>query len=117
LAGPHDAEAMEQSALNSGKDFVRRDWKCGPKERVRSKVTPRNLGAGLNVGGVPVNLGLMRTLTGVYTEEATFTFSGVDWEAPFWGPFFKVVEGLLDSMGSFQWVRGGRPDGEIISIE
>jgi len=33
------------------------------------------------------------------------------------GPFFKVVEGLLDSEGSFQRVRGGRPDGEIISIE
>jgi len=26
----------------------------------------------------------------VCTEEATFKFSGVDWEAPFQGPFFKV---------------------------
>jgi len=41
---------------------------------------------------------------GVRTEEATFTFSGVDW-------------GLLDRVSSFQRVRGGRPDGEIISIE
>jgi len=28
-------------------------------------------------------LGLMRSLMGIRTEEATFTFSGVDWEAPF----------------------------------
>jgi len=54
---------------------------------------------------------------GVHTEEATFTFSGVDWEAPFQRPFFKVIKGFLDRMGSFQRVRGGRPDGEIISIE
>jgi len=33
---------------------------------------------------------------GARTEEATFTFSGVDWETPFQGPFFKVVEVLLD---------------------
>jgi len=32
----------------------------------------------------------------VRTEEATFTFSGFDWEAPFQRPFFKVIEGLLD---------------------
>jgi len=56
-------------------------------------------------------------LDGVRTEEAIFTFRGVDWEVPFQGPFFKVVEGLLDSVGSFQRVSGGRPDGEIISIE
>jgi len=53
---------------------------------------------------------------GARTEEATFTFSGVDWETPFQGPFFKVIEGLLDRVGSFQRVKGGRPDGEIISI-
>jgi len=62
-------------------------------------------------------LGLMRSLMGVRTEEATFTFSGVDWEARFQGPFFKVIEGFLDRVGSFQRVREGRPDGEIISIE
>jgi len=28
-----------------------------------------------------------------------------------------VVEGLLDRVGSFQRVRGGRPDGEIINRE
>jgi len=61
--------------------------------------------------------GLMRSLMGVHTEEATFAFSGIDWEAPFQGSFFKVVEGLLDRVGSFQRVQGGRPDGEIISIE
>jgi len=59
----------------------------------------------------------MRILMGVRTEEATFTFSRVDWEAPFQGPFFKMVDGLLDSVGSFQRVGGGRLDGEIISIE
>jgi len=31
-------------------------------------------------------LGLMRGLMRIRTEEATFTFSGVDWEAPFQGP-------------------------------
>jgi len=54
---------------------------------------------------------------GVRTEEATFTFSGVNWEAPFQGTLFKVIMGLLDRVGSFQRVRRGRSDGKIISIE
>jgi len=37
-----------QSALKRGKNFVRREWTCEPKERVWSKVTPRNLGGGIN---------------------------------------------------------------------
>jgi len=37
-------------------------------------------------------LELMRCLIGFRAEEATFTFSGVDCEAPFQGPFFKVVK-------------------------
>jgi len=45
-------------------------------------------------------LGLMRSLMEICTEEAIFTFSGVDWEAPFQGPFFKVVEGLQDSVSA-----------------
>jgi len=28
LVRPHDAEAMERSALKRGKNFVRRDWTC-----------------------------------------------------------------------------------------
>jgi len=56
LEGPHDAEALERSGLRQGKNFVRRDWTCEPKKRVRSKVTPRNLGAVLNVSDVPVRL-------------------------------------------------------------
>jgi len=59
----------------------------------------------------------MRGLMGVRTEEATFTFIGADWEAPFQKTFFKVIEGLLDGVGRIQRVRGGRPNGEIISIE
>jgi len=55
-------------------------------------------------------------LIGVHAEEATFTFSRIDWEALFQKPFFKVIEGLLNRVGSFQRVRGGRPVGEIISI-
>jgi len=31
LERPHDAEAMERSALKQGKNFVRRDWTCEPK--------------------------------------------------------------------------------------
>jgi len=46
-------EAMERSALKRGKNFVRREWTCEPKEKVRSKVTPRNMGEGLKVRGVP----------------------------------------------------------------
>jgi len=56
LEGPHDAEAMEQSALKSGNNFVRREWTCEPKEKVWSKVISRNLGAKLNVRGVSVRV-------------------------------------------------------------
>jgi len=43
LEGPHDAEAMERSALKQGKNFVQRDWTREPKERVWSKATPKTL--------------------------------------------------------------------------
>jgi len=33
----------------------------------------------------------MRSLMGVRTEEAAFTFGGVDWEAPFQRPFFRKI--------------------------
>jgi len=59
-------------------------------------------------GASQSELGLMRSLMGVRTEEATFTFSGVDWKVPFQGPFFKVIEGLLNRVGNFQRVRSGR---------
>jgi len=42
--------------------------------------------------------GLMR----VRTEEATFTFSWIDWEASFKRPFFKVIEGFLDRVCSLE---------------
>jgi len=45
------------------------------------------------------------------------SFNGIDWEAPFQKPFFKVIESFLDRVGSFQRIRGVRPDGEIISIK
>jgi len=51
----------------------------------------------------------------VHTEKAAFTFSRVNWEVSFQGPFFKVVESLLDSVISFQLIRGGGPDGKIIT--
>jgi len=49
-------DPMMQSALKQGKNFVRREWTCEPKEMVRSKVMLRNLGVGLNVRGVPVKV-------------------------------------------------------------
>jgi len=83
------------------------------------KSNAKELGSGVECksGASQSELWLMRSLMEVRTEEATFTFSGDDWEAPFQGPFFKVVESLLNSIGSFQLVRRGRPDGKIISIE
>jgi len=58
MKGSYDAEAMERSALKRGKNFVRREWTCEPKERVRSKVTPRNLRPRnlLAVRGVPIRV-------------------------------------------------------------
>jgi len=53
--GMSRCRAMEQIALR-GKNFVRIEWTCQLKERVRSKATLRNLGAGLNVRGVPVKV-------------------------------------------------------------
>jgi len=84
---------------------------------VKSNAKERVSGVECNGGPNQSELGLMQGLMWVRIEEATFTFSGVYWEAPFQRPFFKVIGGLLDRVGSFQRVSGGRPDGEIISIE
>jgi len=93
---PHNAEALRVKCFKAGEELCAKGVDMQTKGEV---------------------LGMMQSLMGVQTEEATFTFSRVDWEVPFQRPFFKVDEGLLDSVGSFQWVRKGRPDGEIISIE
>jgi len=84
---------------------------------VKSNAEELGIGVECKRGAGQSELGLMQSLMGDRTEEAPFTFSGVVWEVPFQGPFFKVIEGLLARVGSFQRVRGGRPDGEIISIE
>jgi len=63
------------------------------------KSNTEELGSGVECKGSASQseLELMRSLMGIHTEEASFTFTGVDWEEP----FFKVIEGLLDSVGSF----------------
>jgi len=77
------------------------------KGEVSVKSNAEELGSGVecNGGASQSELRLMRSLMGVRTEEATFTYIRVNWEAPFQKPFFKVVEGLLDIVGSFHWVR------------
>jgi len=86
------------------------------QKRGSVKRNTEELGGGVEGkgGACQSELGLMRRLVGVRAEEAAFTFSGVDWEAPFQGPFFKVVKDLLNSVGSLHRVGGRRPDGEII---
>jgi len=69
LEGRHDAETMERSTLKRRKNF------CAEGLDVRTK----GEGSVKSIG----ELGLMRSLMWVRIEEATFTFSGVDWEAPF----------------------------------
>ena len=51
--GPQEAVAIERRALWGGSNLEHRDWTWAPKDRVRSKVTPRNLGVGLNKRGKP----------------------------------------------------------------
>jgi len=68
-----------------------------------AKSNAEELGSGVECkeGASQSELELMRSLMGVRTEEATFTFSGVDLKAPFQRLFFKVIKGLLDRMSSF----------------
>jgi len=89
------------------------------KEEGSVKSNAEELGSGIKYegGASQSELVLMCGLMGIRAEEATFTFIGVDWEASFQRPFFKLIGGFLDRVGSFQRAKGGRPDGEIISIE
>jgi len=119
LACPHDAEAMEWRALKRENNFVqdRLDVRNKGEGAVKSNAEELGNGVKCKEGPSQSELGVMRSLIGAHTEEAAFTFSEVDWDAPFQRPFFKVIEGLLNRVGSFQRFRGGRPDGKIISIE
>jgi len=59
------------------------------------------MGAGLIKEGYQSKRAELRAdkkLGGVHAEEATFTFCGVNWETPFQGPFFEVVDGFLDGI-------------------
>ena len=51
--GPQEAVAIERRALWRGLNLEYRDWTWAPNDRVRSKVTPRNVGVGLNKRGKP----------------------------------------------------------------
>jgi len=55
VEGPHDAEAMERSALKRGKNFLRWEWTCEPRE-CSVKSNAEELGAELNVRRVPVRV-------------------------------------------------------------
>jgi len=58
----------------------------------------------------------LRSLVGVLAEEAAFVLCRVNWEAPFQGPFFEVIDDFLNGMRGFSWIREG-PDGKVINIE
>ena len=47
LEGPHDEAEIQHKALRRGKNLAFSKDTCLEKERVRSKVTPRNVGVGL----------------------------------------------------------------------
>jgi len=103
LEGPHDAEAMEQSALKCGKlceDGL--DVRTKGEGSVKSNAEELESGVECKGSASQSELGLMRSLMGFRTEEATCMFSRVDWEVPFQVPIIKVIEGLLDRVGSFQ---------------
>ena len=51
LEGPQEDEAIVRKALKRGKNFFRIVFAWAPKERVRSKVTPKKVGVGLNLRG------------------------------------------------------------------
>jgi len=72
---------------------------CGPKERVRSKVTPRNFGAGLKESGVPqpVRAEVVVRHGRVQAEEETFIFSRLN-EIRHLKPFFRSVKGFLEKI-------------------
>ena len=47
LEGPHDEAEIQRKDLRRGKNLAFSEDTCLEKERVRSKVTPRNVGVGL----------------------------------------------------------------------
>ena len=47
LEGPHDEAEIQPKALRRGKNLAFSEDTCLEKERVQSKVTPRNIGVGL----------------------------------------------------------------------
>ena len=47
LEGPHEEAEIQRKALRRGKNLAFSEDTCLEKERVRSKVTPRKVGAGL----------------------------------------------------------------------
>ena len=46
--GPHEEAKIQRKALRGGKNLAFSEDTCLEKERVRSKVTPRKVGVGLN---------------------------------------------------------------------
>ena len=63
--------------------FGTQDWTWAPKDRVRSKVTPRNLGVGLNKrGSQEVQSGLESGLMGICREKGRLTLLWIEWKSP-----------------------------------
>jgi len=83
------------------------------------KSNTEELGSGVECkrGASQSELGFMRSLTGSVLMKQHSHLAGLTGRRHFRDHSQKMIEGLLDRVGSFQRVRGGRPDGEIISIE
>ena len=47
LQGPHEQAEIQRKALRRGKNLAFSEDTCLEKERVRSKVTPRKVGSGI----------------------------------------------------------------------
>jgi len=88
------ANAVERSTLKRGKNFVQRECTCEPKESW-AKVTLRSLGSELKERCQSKSAEIDARLFGVHAEESALTCCKVNWEAPFQGPFFVVIESFL----------------------
>ena len=49
LEGPHEQAEIQRKALRHGKNLAFSEDTCLEKERVRSKVTPRKVGVGIEM--------------------------------------------------------------------
>ena len=112
LDGPHDEAEIQRKTLRRGKNLAFSEDTCLEKERVRSKMTPRKVGVGLERRREPSKRRLGWRLAWWGS-----TFARIERKTPVLRPALQSKQSSLCGLHRSGDQEGGGPNGQIVSVK